>query len=142
MRLAIVCSHPIQYYSPLFRALAEQIDLHVFFAHRPSASQQGVGFDAAFAWDVDLTAGFPHSFLSNIAKTPSVERFGDFLLESLRARIRRKAQAGVPHLERWTAALARLENSFSRSNGLHLEPRQTILTSAREIANAKRHGVL
>ena len=40
-RLAIVVSHPIQYQIPLFRALSKVVDLHVFFAHRQSAQQQG-----------------------------------------------------------------------------------------------------
>ena len=72
-----------------------------------------------------------------------VERFGDFLLESLKARIRQKAEAGAPQLQHWTAALARLENSFSRSNGLHLEPRQTVLSTARDLARtAQRSGAI
>jgi hypothetical protein len=31
---------------------------------------------------------------------------------------------------------------FDRATGLHLEPRQTVLSSAREIATAKRQGAL
>ena len=38
MRLAVVTSHPIQYHAPLFRELARQIDLTVFFAHRARPS--------------------------------------------------------------------------------------------------------
>ena len=71
-------------------------------------------------------------------------RFGDFLIDALGVRIRAKARAssGVP-LERWTALLTRLEDSFSRSRGLNLEPRQTILSAARDMAaTARRAGPL
>jgi hypothetical protein len=71
-------------------------------------------------------------------------RFGDFLIDALGARIRAKARAssGVP-LERWTALLTRLEDSFARSRGLNLEPRQTILSAARDMAaTARRAGPL
>jgi DNA polymerase-3 subunit delta' len=70
-------------------------------------------------------------------------RFGDFLIEALAARIRAKAHSSGAHLERWTALLGRLENSFARSRGLNLEPRQTILSAARDMAaTAKRAGPL
>lgn len=70
-------------------------------------------------------------------------RFGDFLVEALAARIRAKARVSDAHLERWTALLARLEDNFSRSRGLNLEPRQTILSAARDMAaTARRAGPL
>ena len=61
-------------------------------------------------------------------------RFSDFLLEALGARIRVKARQPGAQIERWTALLTRLEGSFSRSRGLNLEPRQTILSAARDMA--------
>jgi DNA polymerase-3 subunit delta' len=71
-------------------------------------------------------------------------RFGDFLIEAMGTRIRAKARAssGV-QLERWTALLTRLEDSFARSRGLNLEPRQTILSASRDMAaTARRAGPL
>ncbi len=65
-RLAVVVSHPIQYYAPLWRALAREpaLDLHVLFATRIGLD---VTFDAemktALAWATDLTAGYSHEFL-------------------------------------------------------------------------------
>src|ERR1700676_4506299 len=77
MRLGVVTSHPIQYQAPLFRALAERVNLHVYFAHRATADNQAeAGFGAGFDWDTDLTSGFPHTFLRNIAARPSITRFG------------------------------------------------------------------
>jgi glycosyltransferase involved in cell wall biosynthesis len=76
MRLAVLTSHPIQYHAPLFRALAEETDLHVFFAHRASPAEQArAGFGTAFDWDVDLTSGYANSFLQNAARRPGTDRF-------------------------------------------------------------------
>ena len=65
-RLAVVVSHPIQYYVPLYRALAREpsIELHILFASR-------FGLETTFdwemnvdvAWATDLTAGYSHEFL-------------------------------------------------------------------------------
>lgn len=76
-RLAIVTTHPVQYYAPLYRTLAATpgMEVEVFFAHRPTASEQGIGFGVPFEWDVDVTGGFPHRFLTNRARRPNVERF-------------------------------------------------------------------
>lgn len=75
-RLAILASHPVQYYAPLYRELANDIDLHVFYAHNATAGQQAsAGFQTAFDWDVDLTSGYSHSFLENVAKYPSASSF-------------------------------------------------------------------
>lgn len=76
LRLGILASHPIQYQAPLFRALAERFDLHVFFAHRATAQDQAAaGFGVPFEWDVELLDGYEHSFLTNRAARPGVDRF-------------------------------------------------------------------
>lgn len=77
LRLGVLVTHPVQYYAPLFRRLALEpgVDLTVYFAHRPTAEQQGEGFGVAFHWDVDLTAGYDHLFLRNVAERPSAGTF-------------------------------------------------------------------
>jgi glycosyltransferase involved in cell wall biosynthesis len=77
-RLAIVASHPIQYQSVWFRALAEQFDLDVeiLFCHQASSKEQAAaGFDVEFEWDVPLLEGYPHRFLRNVAAQPTVATF-------------------------------------------------------------------
>jgi DNA polymerase-3 subunit delta' len=70
-----------------------------------------------------------------------LERLGAFLAEALSARIR--AKAGEADLGLWTAALARMKEAFARADGLHLEPRQTLLTTARDLARtARRAGAI
>ena len=89
MRLAIITSHPVQYYAPLFRELARTIDLHVFFAHDATPAQQAAaGFGAAFRWDVDLLSGYAHSFLRNVAADPDANRFGGCDTPEIGARLR------------------------------------------------------
>src|ERR1700730_7118336 len=76
MRLAVVSSHPIQYYAPIFRELDRRIDLEVFYAHRATPVDQAkAGFLTAFEWDVDLFSGYRSHFLTNVAKTPTTANF-------------------------------------------------------------------
>ena len=76
IRLAVLTSHPIQYQGPLFRELAKRVDLQAFFAHRASPDEQAqAGFGTPFEWDVDLTSGYSHSFLENVARQPGTDRF-------------------------------------------------------------------
>jgi glycosyltransferase involved in cell wall biosynthesis len=61
IRLTVVMTHPVQYYAPWFRyvaARASDLDLTVLYATAPTPSQQGVGFDRAFTWDIPLTEGY------------------------------------------------------------------------------------
>ncbi|MBI2270818.1 MAG: glycosyltransferase family 4 protein [Bacteroidetes bacterium] len=75
-RLGIVVSHPIQYYSPLFRYLAKYIDLVVFYCHNPSEEQIGSnGFGIKFKWDIDLLSGYKYIYLNNISAHPSLNSF-------------------------------------------------------------------
>lgn len=71
MRLGILVSHPIQYYAPLYRALAQQLDLQVYYAHRQTPEGQArAGFGVAFEWDIPLLDGYPYAFLHNRSRQP------------------------------------------------------------------------
>jgi DNA polymerase-3 subunit delta' len=85
----------------------------------------------------DIPALF--AFAEKMARmADGLDTFGGFLTQALAERIRARALAGQPHLERWVGALERLGKSFSRSDGLHLDPRQTLLSAARELDAATR----
>jgi DNA polymerase-3 subunit delta' len=71
-----------------------------------------------------------------------LEMFGTFLIESLSDRIRARAHDGAAGLERWVALLGRIEQGLARASGLHLEPRQVVLTTARDLARVARSGGL
>ena len=75
-KLGIVVSHPIQYYSPLFRYLAKYIDIEVFYCFQPSPHQVGrSGFGIAVDWGIDLMEGYAHRFLTNNSSHPDTDRF-------------------------------------------------------------------
>jgi DNA polymerase-3 subunit delta' len=71
-----------------------------------------------------------------------LDQFGGFLTESLADRIRARAHSGAGGLDRWVALLGRIEQGFARSVGLHLEPRQALLSTARDMAQVSRNGNL
>jgi len=70
-----------------------------------------------------------------------LSHFGEFLAQAISRRIRARAHEGTTDaraVELWEQVNA----LYERATGLYLEPRQTILSSARDIADAKRHGAL
>jgi DNA polymerase III subunit delta' len=69
-----------------------------------------------------------------------LEKVGNFMIETLSARIRARAHQNARHLDRWTMALGRLTEAFARAGGLHLEPRQTLLTTARDLSRTVRQA--
>lgn len=77
-RLAVVVSHPTQYYSPWFRWLAESgaVQLRVFylwdFGITPKRDPR---FGTTFAWDVDLVSGYDWELVPNRSASPGTERF-------------------------------------------------------------------
>lgn len=73
-RLAVVTTHPVQYYAPLFRALAERgaLEVKVFYGWEGAAAQAShdAGFGVSFAWDVPLLEGYDHAFVENVSDDP------------------------------------------------------------------------
>jgi len=106
VKLAIVSTHAIQYFSPWFRFLAEGqkgygisdigygkrpisniqysishpaegFEFEVFYAHEQTAKGQAeAGFGVEFEWDVPLLEGYPHRFLKNVSQRPGTDWFG------------------------------------------------------------------
>ena len=65
-RVAIVVSHPIQHFAPLYRALAKQpeLELKVFFCSRIGLdSYFDPGFGVEFKWETNLLDGYDSEFL-------------------------------------------------------------------------------
>lgn len=71
-KLAILITHPIQYYAPGFKLLAEQCDLKVFYTWGEEGikSKHDPGFGKAIAWDIPLLEGYEYDFLKNTASNP------------------------------------------------------------------------
>jgi glycosyltransferase involved in cell wall biosynthesis len=74
VRLGIVSTHPIQYQVPWIRGLAawSGIEVHAYYGLLPDEAQQGVGFGAAFRWDVPLLDGYAWTAVPNRARRPSL----------------------------------------------------------------------
>jgi DNA polymerase-3 subunit delta' len=70
-----------------------------------------------------------------------LQHFGEFLGHAISRRIRERARSAAGD-ERAVELWERVNSLYARATGLHLEPRQTIIASAREIANARRRGAL
>lgn len=63
--------------------------------------------------------------------------FGDFLVQAFEQRMRKRAEAhGASGLRRWIATWEQVRANFERADALHLEPRQTIVSSVHAISNA------
>jgi glycosyltransferase involved in cell wall biosynthesis len=93
MRLAIVSTHPIQYYSPIFQALTRSAKLQtrVFYTWSQTAAA-GVpdpDFGRVISWDIPLLEGYEHEFVPNIARHPGSNHFFGLHNPGLNDRIER-----------------------------------------------------
>lgn len=89
-RLAILVSHPVQYYVPLYRRLARRKDLEVkvFFTwHSATAAVADHGFKVPVAWDIPLTEGYEFELIPNTSSDPGTHHFFGLRNPSLVARI-------------------------------------------------------
>ncbi|HVZ65441.1 MAG TPA: glycosyltransferase family 4 protein [Lacunisphaera sp.] len=90
MRLAIILSHPTQYYSPWFRWLRTHtgLTLHVFYLWDFGVTvRRDPQFDTSFQWDTDLLSGYEHEFVPNRAADPGTHHFRGLDNPGLTARL-------------------------------------------------------
>ena len=90
-RLAIVTSHPIQYYAPWFRHLAarEGLEIRVFYLWDFGVRAQiDPGFGHAVRWDVPLLDGYAHEFVPNTSALPGTEHFSGLRNPTLATRLK------------------------------------------------------
>lgn len=70
-KLAIVVTHPIQYYTPVFKLLAQRTDLRVFYTWgEASVSKYDPGFGKIIEWDIDLLESYHYQWVKNTSKQP------------------------------------------------------------------------
>ena len=73
MRLAIIATHPVQYYAPVFKLLAESPDMEirVFYTWGEKAIEKfDPGFGQKVDWDIPLLQGYDFEWVSNTAPDP------------------------------------------------------------------------
>lgn len=90
-RLAIITTHPIQYQAPIWRALAQcqDLEIHVYFGSDFSIrGYKDVGFGVEVKWDVPLTEGYPHTFLSTDPRIKGTNGFFTLRASHLSAKLK------------------------------------------------------
>lgn len=89
-RLAIILSHPVQYYSPWFRWLRAHtaLEFRVFYLWDFGVTtRRDPQFGTEFKWDVDLLSGYDHEFVPNAARDPGTHHFLGLYNPALRDRL-------------------------------------------------------
>ncbi len=88
MRLAVITTHPIQYYAPVFKLLAQKIDLMVLYTWGySSVSKHDPGFGQVIKWDIDLLEGYPYQWVKNTAADRGSHHFYGIVNPDLIAQI-------------------------------------------------------
>jgi glycosyltransferase involved in cell wall biosynthesis len=91
-RLAIVTTHPIQYYAPLFAQLARSDAIHprIFYtwSQAVGADVADPGFGRVVRWDLPLLSGYEFEVVPNLAKDPGTHHFRGLSNPGLTAAVR------------------------------------------------------
>ena len=77
-KLAIITTHPIQYYAPIFRLLSQRkkIAIKVFYTMGEGAANKfDHGFNKVIEWDVPLLEGYEFEWMKNTAADPGSHHF-------------------------------------------------------------------
>lgn len=77
-KLAIITSHPIQYYAPWFRYLTDKSDclIRVFYLWNFGINYQiDMGFNQPIKWDIPLLTEYDYEFVHNTSSNPGTDHF-------------------------------------------------------------------
>lgn len=77
-KLAIITTHPIQYYAPLFKLLhsRDTIKIKVFYTlGEQNTSRHDPGFGMPVSWDIPLLDGYDFEWIQNTATKPGSDHF-------------------------------------------------------------------
>lgn len=89
-RLAIVTTHPIQYYAPVFKLLHERglVAIKVYYTWgEAAANKYDPGFKKSFNWDLPLLEGYPYEWAVNTATNPGSHHFKGIVTPGLNKQI-------------------------------------------------------
>ena len=137
-RLAFIVSHPIQYFVPLYRRLANRDDLEikVFFTwHAAAGPERDPGFKREFRWDIPLTEGYEYELVPNHSRHPGTRHFWGLQNPGLVNRVI-KWRADAVHLTGYAyASHLTAIRSFSR-RGVPV-----LFRGDSHLLNEQRHGL-
>ncbi len=77
-KLAVIITHPIQYYAPIFHLITERRNIHLKVFYTWEQSKEKVWdekFGKEIKWDIPLLEGYEHTFVKNRSKSPGSGRF-------------------------------------------------------------------
>lgn len=97
-KLAIVATHPIQYYAPWFAHLAREAGLAVrvfYLWDFGVAAHVDRGFQRPVRWDVPLLEGYAHEFVENRSPSPGTAGYFGLWNPALPRRVRAWAPSAV-----------------------------------------------
>jgi glycosyltransferase involved in cell wall biosynthesis len=89
-KLAIIASHPIQYYAPWFCHLVNENDFStkIFYLWNFGVSQKiDEGFKQVIQWDIPLLTGYDYEFVPNVSSNPGTRHFWGLQNPSLIKRV-------------------------------------------------------
>ncbi len=78
MRIAIIQTHPIQYYSPLYKTLTERnnINIKVFYTWPQAIGEfKDPDFNTNVKWDIPLLEGYNYQLIENTSQKPSSKNY-------------------------------------------------------------------
>jgi glycosyltransferase involved in cell wall biosynthesis len=91
MKLAVITTHPIQYYAPWFERLASEpgLSTRVFYLWDFGVTEKvDRGFGRAVKWDVSLLDGYDYEFVPNTSASPGTHHFRGLRNPELLTRVR------------------------------------------------------
>lgn len=97
-KLAIITTHPIQYYSPVFKLLhqRQQIEIKVFYTWgEGSMNKFDPGFGKTVQWDLPLLDGYPYEWVTNTSKNPGSHSFNGIVNPDLIQQIKNYAPDAI-----------------------------------------------
>lgn len=89
-RLAVVLSHPVQYYSPWFQQIhrSGDVELRLFYLWNPDETKSvDRGFGVPVQWDIPLLEGYPYEFVPNRSPNPGTHHARGLVNPDLESRI-------------------------------------------------------
>lgn len=77
-KLAVITTHPIQYYAPVFKLLQQrgQIGIKVFYTWgKQTEAKFDPGFNKTIEWDIPLLEGYTYEWVENTSPQPGSHHF-------------------------------------------------------------------
>lgn len=88
-KIAIILSHPIQYYSPFFAALNDEGFVFKVFYTLGDSDGIDAGFGKQIRWDLPLLQHYDYEFLSNMSSEPGSNHYNGIISPDLISTVER-----------------------------------------------------